>query len=151
MRGRGFDSSPLAVIQEVTYLTSACACSGTHQDSSMGRMEHDAKDIQSVIEFFIDRKPFCKDLSELRSLTTGIIAEKTVNVDSAEAVDSSIFTSMVWMSVGKHKFSKKDQVNTLVLSVYLSIDGEKIKDKPKTAVPTPSCCQYWFHRLRHSL
>ena len=38
---------------------------------------------------------------------------------------------MEGLSVSKHKFTKKQQVNNLASAVYIAVDGEKIQIDPK--------------------
>ena len=61
----------------------------------------------------------------------GIVADKSVNVDLAEAVGTKIICSMEGKSVLQFKFSKKDQVVTLASSAYVNVDGESIEMDPK--------------------
>ena len=50
-----------------------------------------------------------------------------MNVDLSESVGNIISDLMAGVSVAKHKFTKKNQVNTLVSAVYVSVDGEKVE------------------------
>ena len=79
-------------------------------------MKRDVSDIQS---FFHDKKPFRTKKYHFR--TTELVSDKSVNVDSA----------MVGVSVANHKFTKENQMNTLVTAVYVSNDGAKIETDPK--------------------
>ncbi len=60
-----------------------------------------------------------------------VIAERSVNVDSAETVGTAILKSMSGMYVVMYMFSKKAQVSTLASVVYVSVDGEKIEIDPQ--------------------
>ena len=60
-----------------------------------------------------------------------MIADESVNVDTAETVGAAILSSMEGLSVSKHTFTKKQQVNNLASSVYVSVDGEKVQIDPK--------------------
>ena len=102
-----------------------------HEDLTKARITRDSKDIQCILDFFGERKPFSKDTVDLRSLSSGVIADDSVNVDSAETIGSTILTSMFGKSVSDHKFSKKDQVVTLASSLYVTVEGEKINIDPK--------------------
>jgi len=139
-RGRGFDESTSLVwlmsmpacgevhkaVLEIASLSNSYSVD-MHKDRINSRMDRDSKDLQSVLDYLTERTPFGTDCIELRSLSSGIVAEKSVNVDSADIVGSKILTSMDGMYVSKFKFSKKEQVFTLASSMYVSLDGEKIE------------------------
>jgi hypothetical protein len=141
-RGRGFKESTSLIwllsmpacgevhkaMQDVTGLSSP---GETHKDLTQARLKRDARDLQSIIDYLEERKPFTHNCKDLRSLSSGVIAEGSVNVDSAETVGAAILLSMEGLSVSKHKFTKKQQVNNLASSVYVSVDGEKIQIDPK--------------------
>lgn len=143
-RGRGFQDSTSLIwllsmpvcaevheaLQEVTGL--AITGSGEmHKDLAPARIKRDAKDLQAILDHINESKPFSKNNKELRSLSSGFIADGSLNVDSADTVGTTILASMEGMSVSKHKFSRKAQVSTLASSVYVSVDGEKIEVDPQ--------------------
>ena len=143
-RGRGFEESTSLIwllsmpacgevhkaMQEVTGLLSTHEVEIFHKDTTTAKLKRDAKDLQSILDYLTERKPFSKNTNKLRSLSSGIIAEGSVNVDSAETSGVAILTSMEGLSVSKHKFSKKKQVTTLAASLYVSVDGERIEIDP---------------------
>ena len=94
-------------------------------------MKQHADEIQTLVEIFRDREPFRAGNFQLRSLTTGLVAEKSVNVDSAESVENVILDSMVGVSVANHRFTKKNQLNTLATTVYVSVTGATVETDPK--------------------
>ena len=63
----------------------------------------------------------------MRRITTGLIADKSVNVNSADSVGNAIFDSMVGVSVENHRFTNKNQVNNLATAAYVSVDGAKVE------------------------
>ena len=89
-----------------------------HKDLSQARMKRDPKDLQTVMSYLKERKPFARNSKELHSLSSGNIGEGSVNVDSSRAVGDSILDFRVGMSVSQHKFVKKQQVSNLASSVY---------------------------------
>jgi hypothetical protein len=125
-RGRGFEKSTRLVwllsmpacgevhntMQDVTNLCSQGDIE-IHKDLMKARITRDSKNIQCILDFFVERKPFSRDTVDLRSLSSGVIADDSVNVDSAETIGSVILTSMFGKSVYDHKFLKKDQVSIL--------------------------------------
>ena len=98
-----------------------------HKDRSQSRLKQEAKDIQTVLNYREERKPFTQSSKELRSLSFGTMGEGSVNVDRGDA----ILTSMAGKSVSKHKFVKKDKVCTLASSLHVALDGEKIEINPQ--------------------
>ena len=68
---------------------------------------------------------------ELQSLSSGIIGERSVNVDSAKTIGEYIVASMVGKSVSQHTFSKKEQIRTLASLVYVAVDDQKIEILPQ--------------------
>ena len=102
-----------------------------HKDLTKARLQRDGKDIQKIIDLLEERKPFSNYNTDLHSLSSGVVADPSVNVDSAEMAGSSILEFMVGKSVLKHKFSRKEQVVTLASALYVSVDGEKMEIDPK--------------------
>ena len=143
-RGRGFNESNSLIwllsmpacgevhkaMQEVTGVSTSGA-GEIHKDLTKAKLERDGKDLQTVIDYLEERKPFSKNTDALRSLSSGVIAEGSVNVDSAETVGAAIIEAMDGLTVAKHKFSKKQQVTNLASSVYVSVEGEKIEIDPQ--------------------
>ena len=139
-RGRGFEQSTSLI-----WLLSTPACGEVnramrevtglqdikeavvHKDKSAARMTRDAKDVQSILNYFSERKPFSRDSRELCSLSSGVIADKSVNVETSESVGHAILKSMQGKSVAEHKFCKRDQVTTLAASTYIAIEGERLE------------------------
>ncbi len=83
-------------------------------------MAYHSKDLQSVFDYFTKRKPVRTDCIELRNLSSGIVAEQSVNIDSAAVVVSKSLTSMDGMFVSKFKYSTKEKVTTFNFSVCIS-------------------------------
>ena len=143
-RGRGFDETTSLIgllsmpacgemhnaMQTVTGL-SDMDHDDKHKDLTKARLQRDGKDMQKIIDLLEERKPFSNDNTDLHSLSSGVVADPSVNVDSAEMAGSSILESMVGKSVLKYKFSRKEQVVTLASSLYVSVDGEKMEIDPK--------------------
>ena len=101
-------------LQEVTgLLVSTSEC---HKDRTRAKMMRDNKHLQ--VDFFTERT-LCTSLPELRSLSSGIIADDSVNVETARPVGEAIIASMD--GVADNKFVKKDQVKK-ASSTYVSDD-----------------------------
>ena len=101
-----------------------------HKDLSQARIKRDPNDLQTVMSYLEERKPSARNSKELHSLSSGIIGEGSVNVDSARAVGDSIIDFRVGKSVSQHKFVKKQQVSNRASSVYAAFEGQKIEINP---------------------
>ena len=115
-------------VQEVTGTSNSN--STTHKDISQASLKRDSRDLQTTMDFLAGRKPFTK-ITELRStcISSGIMAEGSVNVDNAKSIGYGVLEKMAGKTVLEHTFSRK-QMNTLASSVYASVDGEKIDIDP---------------------
>ena len=77
-----------------------------HKDRSAARIDRDAKDVQTILHYSSERKPFSKDSRELRSLSSGVLADKSVDVDRSESLGQAILQSMYGKSVAEYTFRK---------------------------------------------
>ena len=94
------------------------------------RQVHDWKDTLTVLQYLQEQNPFSLDPS-LRSISTGMHAYPTVNVDEAVAVEDMILTEMNGTTPAVNTFQKKNQVVTLGLkSSSVKIDGDRIPIDP---------------------
>ncbi len=60
------------------------------------------------------------------SLTTGVIADTSIDVDNAEHIGTCILSSMEGKSVSDFKFTKKQQAKGLESVKYVAVNGEKL-------------------------
>ena len=79
----------------------------------------------------LKEKPFYKDSIELRSLSSGVVADKSVDVDRAETLGHAILQSMYGKSVADYTFRKKDQLTTLAAPTYITVEGESLEIDPR--------------------
>ena len=93
------------VVQEITSLSNNHSAD-IHKDRTKSSMDRDSKDMQSVLDYFTERRPFATDCIDFRSMSSGIVADKSVNVDSAEVIGTKIITSMEGMSVSSPRRTK---------------------------------------------
>ena len=100
------------------------------QHVSHARVKPDTKDLQTVIECLKERNPFSRSSKDLHSLSSGIIGEGSVNIDSAKEVGESILVTMEGKSVSQHKFVEKQVIN-LTSSTYMTLNTEKIEINPQ--------------------
>ena len=94
-------------------------------------MKRDAKDIQTILDYIKDSNPFTHATTDLHSLSSGLIDDSSVNVDSADQIGSDIITSMQGKSVSEFKFLKKHKVTNLSDAVYVTHNGEKVQIQPE--------------------
>ncbi|MPC60670.1 hypothetical protein E2C01_054726 [Portunus trituberculatus] len=93
-------------------------------------MTREAKDLQTILNYFFEGILFSQDSTVLRSLSSRVIANKSVNVEEAESVGHALLKSMQGKSVAEHKFWKKDQATTLAASTYIAVEGECLEIDP---------------------
>ena len=114
-------------MQNVTGL--AFNTSDQHKDMTKARLQRDEKDIQVVHDYLHERNPFSEDPT-LRNITSGEIADNSVNVDEAVQIGQKILTSMTGKEVLTASFRKKDQVVTLASKSSMKVDGEVVEADP---------------------
>ena len=94
------------------------------------RQNRDWKDIETLLKYLHERNPFSSDVS-LRSISTGVYASTTVNVDTAKHVGNAILSSMEVISAAEYTFKRKNQVVTLDTKCQVRIDGATIQIDPQ--------------------
>ena len=80
-----------------------------HKESTICRKDRDFSDMNVIIEYLTLKNPFCGDPAILRSISTGISAVKSVNVDDAINVGNKVISKMVGLSVKDFTPRRKDQ------------------------------------------
>jgi hypothetical protein len=143
-RGRGMSES-----QRALWLLSMPACgdissamqeatdmefftSEQHTESTTARMKRDDKDMKELLKYMLPRNPFTFNLAmSLRSISTGVTADPTTNVDRAKDIGLSIVESMVGKAVSEFKFKKKDQAVTMDVKRCARVDGERLQVDPQ--------------------
>ena len=114
--------------QEVTG--SESATSGQHAESSLSRQRRDDKDMRSLLNFLLSGNPFaCNET--LRSISTGVTADQTVNSDRAKEVGHTILESMRNTAVQEYTLRKKEQVVTMGLIASAKVDCETFRVDPQ--------------------
>ena len=115
----------------VSYSTSE-----QNKDMTKARQDHDWKDTQTLVKYLHERNPFSSDVS-LRSISAGVHASTTVDVDTAKDVGNVILSNMEGISVAEYTFKRKNQAVTLDTKCQVRIDGATIQIDP----------QFLFQRL----
>ena len=90
-----------------------------HRDLKASRINRDTSDIRKLVEVFNERGVFSSSFTKLVSLSTGLIADESVNVEDARSVRDNILQSMVGETVSAYSFSQKNQAKTLASAVYV--------------------------------
>ena len=94
------------------------------------RQAHDLKDTYTVLNYLHERKPFCPDPS-LRSVSTGVYAHITVNIDKAKFIGNTIFVRIIGQITADYIFKKRDQSITLSTESAMKIGGKAIHVDPQ--------------------
>ncbi|KAJ8417704.1 hypothetical protein AAFF_G00225470 [Aldrovandia affinis] len=101
-----------------------------NKDMTDARQARDMKDTLTVLNYLQERHPFCSDPS-LRSISTGVHAHPSVNVDKAKAVGNTILVSMDGQTTAEYTFKKRDQAITMSTKSSVKIDGEAVQMDPQ--------------------
>ena len=101
-----------------------------NKDMTKARQEHNWKDIQTLLKYLYKRNPFTFDVS-LQSISTGVHASITVNIDAAKDVGNAILASMEGASAAEYTFKRKNQTVTLDTKSEVKIDGVAVQIDPQ--------------------
>ena len=101
-----------------------------NKDMTKARQERDWKDTQTLLKYLHERNPFTFHVS-LRSISTGVHASTTVNVDAAKDVGNAILASMEGISAAEYTFKRKNQAVTLDTKSEVKIDGVAVQRDPQ--------------------
>lgn len=82
------------------------------------------------MKYLHERNPFTFDVS-LRSISTGVHASTTINVDAAKDVGNAILASMERISAAEYNFKRKNQAVTLDTKSEVKIDGVAVQIDPQ--------------------
>ena len=141
-RGRGMTEQ-----QRLTWLLSKPACADVNcamqeltgvsyntgeqnKDITKARQAPDWKDTHKILKYLRDMNPFTSDTS-LRSISIGVHAHSTVNVDKAKDVRNAVLISMEGKTAAEYNFKRKDQVITLDTKNAVKVDGIKVQIDPQ--------------------
>ena len=94
------------------------------------RMMRDHKDILTIMSFLDERNPFFDDKG-LRNIATGVVADKSVNVDDAVNVGRKIVQSMKDQEIGDFVFKRSNQVVTFTSKIGAKVGDETISVDPQ--------------------
>ncbi len=97
-----------------------------NKDMTDARQARDLKDTHTVLNYLYDRNPFCPD-SSLRSVSTGVHAHTTVNIEKAKTIGNTILASMDGQTTAEYTFKKRDQA----ITSSVKIGGEEVQVDPQ--------------------
>lgn len=115
----------LQKLTEVNYSTSE-----QHKETSKSRQERDHKDLLVLVNRIAERNPFDRNVDQLRSIETGMTAEKDVNVDRCNEIGSKIISSLSENDATTFSFKKKNKAVTMHTKQALTIDNETAQVDP---------------------
>ena len=101
-----------------------------NKDMTHARQARDMRDTHNILNHLKERNPFCSDPS-LRSISTGVHAHISVNVDQADTMGQNILENMEGQTTSDYTFKKKDQAITLGTKSAVNIDGETMQVDPQ--------------------
>jgi len=81
-------------------------------EASDTRQKRDCKNTEQLVCFLRTRNPFCKDDTSLRSIVSGVVAHKSVNIENAGDIGQMILKSMQGKSINEYSFKRKQQATT---------------------------------------
>lgn len=111
------------------YTSVQYVSSEQHRDTTQARLDRDNQDTAALIGFLRSRNPFTGE-DDLHSITTGVTAPASVNVDIAADVGKSILDSMEGKMVYEFVFRRKTQVITMDVKSKLVIGDEIVQIDP---------------------
>ena len=89
--------------------------STSHQHEELGvtRISCDYSDLQKILKCFEDMDPFDMSMTTLRSLSTGLTANQSVNCDNADEIGEKIHEKLSNINFTKCSIKYSEQVVTL--------------------------------------
>ena len=86
---------------------------------------------QNILKFLEQNSPFqCTD-DDIRSISSGIVGDKSVDVHKANNVGHNILNKMRGQNALKHSFSRKHCVVQLGKEKFAKTDGEPVDIQPQ--------------------
>ncbi|KAK6167176.1 hypothetical protein SNE40_021271 [Patella caerulea] len=95
------------------------------KELALARVKRDNKDTMNIFKFMCEYNPF-ERTKDLRSITSGLTGDHTVNVHKAKQVGENIFEKMYGKDVFQFSFSRKDTVVQLGQDKQFRIGGEEV-------------------------
>ena len=124
-RGRGFSETTrnkwivtahqsASIHEAMSNLTKAQhSSSDQHIDASDARVARDDSDFNKLLDWLNDHNPFDRSEKRLKSLSTGIIADKELSCEKTETIGNTIQKQLDNMKLCEVKIKRKDIVQCL--------------------------------------
>ena len=121
---------------------------GLHDASACDRLgttrkKHDGQDLSRILGWMDENNPFDTEVTELRSLSTGLVAraEDGVNCDDAESVGAQILFGLDDVLFKNAKIKKCQHARTLAsLKPVVKVQGKTVNIEPSTCILFLRCC-----------
>ena len=78
-------------------------------DSQEARQQRDGKDTGTIVRYLLSRNPFETHGDQLMCIATGLISDKTTNVDEAKKIGGEILDGMTGVAVSAVHFKKQNE------------------------------------------
>ena len=100
------------------------------QRMAKAHQARDWKDTHIVLNYLQERNPFTSD-TILRSISTGVHAHNSVNVDKGKDVGNAILVRMEGKTAAEYSFKRNKQAVTLDTKSAVKIDGIAVQIDPR--------------------
>ena len=114
-----------SAMQELT--ATEFTTSKQHSECSEVRWKKDDKDTRALLGFLLLHNLFSSTDNSLQNISTGMIADSSVNADCAKDVGHSIIENMAGQRVIDFKFKKKDQVIPMDTKRCAKVDKKSLQ------------------------
>ena len=101
-----------------------------HMELTISTVKRDNKDTMNIFEFLLENNPF-ECTKDLRSITSSLTADQTVNVHRTKHVGEKILDKMFGKNVFSFSFSRKDTVTLLGQDKQARVDEEVVNINPQ--------------------
>ena len=100
-----------------------------HREVHPGHIKNDLKDLKTFQTFLESHNPFTTtDCTQLRNISTGVIADARVNVDDAKSIGIEIHNQLTDQRYGDITMKKSNQAQTFaVMRKSVKVDGEEVR------------------------
>ena len=120
---------PDLVIEQV--LMRSLKTSDQHEELGKSRIHRDFEDMQKILEWLDISNPFDSTRQTLQSLSSGLVADETINCDNAEEVGMKIQSKLDQQSIYKCMIQRANQVRSLgTLRNVVKINKQNVNIDP---------------------
>ena len=97
-----------------------------HSACKNSRMKRDADDCSKLLDFYQQFNPFCQRDGNTINLTTGIVADDSVNVFNAVGVGMKVINSMQDKTVYNYTFKSSSKAVNMQMKIKISSKNENV-------------------------